>query len=81
MLRYENDYISVPFVPERAALSRVLPDGCPEYVRGEIGCEVGTWFELFQECSHRMVFVLIVLILRFSSSVYHYISASSVVVI
>ena len=72
--------ISVPFVPERAALSTVIPDGCPECVRSEIGCEVGTWFELFQDCSRRMAFVLIVLILQFSSSVYHNISASSVVV-
>jgi len=38
-------------------------------------------FELFQDCSHRMAFVLTVLILQFSSSVYHNISASSVVVI
>jgi hypothetical protein len=80
MLRDEKDNISVPFVPERAALSRILPDGCPEYVRGKMGCEVGTWFEQFQGCSHRMVFVLIVLILQFSGSVYH-VSASSVVVI
>ena len=39
------------------------------------------WFELFQDCNHRAAFVLIVLILQFSSSSYHNISASSVVVI
>ena len=81
MLRDGKDYISVPFVAESAALSRVHPDGCPEYVRSETGCEVGTWFELFQDSNHRMACVLIVLILQFSSSIYHHISSSSVVII
>jgi hypothetical protein len=80
MLRDGKDYISMPFVPERAALSRVHLDGCPEYVHSELECEVGTWFELFQSCSHRMASVLIVLIPQFSSSVYHNIFSSSVVI-
>ena len=71
----------MPFVPECAAVLRVLPDGCLEYVRTEVGCEVSTRFELFHDCSHRMAFVLVVLILQFSGEIYHNISASSVVVI
>jgi hypothetical protein len=75
MLRDGKVYICA-IRPERSALSRVRPDGCSEYVLSE----VGKWLELFQNCNQRMAYVLIVLILQCSSSIYHIFPPSVVVI-